>query len=85
MTFYELAIMIEETVELLKSLPGQPPEEKAESVKKWLDFLGDSMFVCTLGMKRVAISKALLKYLDYDLEEFSVEAIKYRALFHEQH
>lgn len=41
------------------------------------------MFVCTLGMKRVAISKALLKYLDYDLEEFSVEAIKYRALFHE--
>ncbi len=53
-------------------MAGAPPEEKPESVKKWLDFLGDSMYVVTLGMKKVGISKALLTYLEYDIEEFAV-------------
>jgi hypothetical protein len=73
-----------EVYELFKTLPKeQAPEEKAESVKKCLDNLGDNMFICTLGINKVAVSKALLEYLEYDLEEFGIEAIKYKTIFHE--
>lgn len=41
------------------------------------------MYICTLGSKKVAISKSLLTYLEYDLNEFAIEAIKYRAIFQE--
>lgn len=64
-------------------MAGPRPEEKPESVKKWLDHLGDSMFVCTLGMKKVAVSKSLLQYLEYDLNEFAINCIKYRGIFNE--
>ena len=38
-------------------------EEKSESVKKCLDSLGDSMYVCMLDVNKLAISKSLLTYL----------------------
>ena len=58
----------------------KPPEEKPDSIKKWLDHLGDSMFVLFLGPRKFAIPKALLTYLDYDLEEFAITGTKYRSL-----
>ena len=61
----------------------KPPEEKPDAVKKWLDPLGNSMFVCCLGPRKVAVSKALLTYLEYDVEEFAVEVLKYRAVTEE--
>jgi hypothetical protein len=82
-TFNELADTIEQVVGLFSQLESSPPEEKPESIKKWLDHLGDSMYVCTMGFKKVAISKSLLAYLEYDAEEFAIEAIKYRAIFTE--
>ena len=39
------------------------------------------MFSCVFGSNKIALSKALLTYLDYDLEEFSVEALKYGTLY----
>jgi hypothetical protein len=39
------------------------------------------MYVCVLGSRKVAVSKALLTYLEYDVNEFAIEAIKYRAVF----
>ena len=41
------------------------------------------MYVCTLGSRKVAVSKSLLTYLEYDVNEFAIEAIKYRAIFQE--
>ena len=58
----------------------RPPEEKPDAIKKWLDILGDSMFVCCLGPRKVAVSKTLLVYLGYDVEEFAVEVLKYRTV-----
>jgi hypothetical protein len=55
-------------------------EEKPESIKKWLDILGDGMYVSGFGPNKVAFSKALLIQLGYDPEEFAVETIKYRKL-----
>jgi hypothetical protein len=45
-------------------------EEKPESVKKFLDSLGDTMFTGALGPFKFAISKSLLTKLGYDPEEF---------------
>ena len=39
------------------------PEEKAESVKNFFDNLEDSMYICTLGINEVTVSKSLLTYL----------------------
>ena len=58
-----------------------PIGERQDLVKKWLDYLGNSMYVCFLGPRKFAISKPLLTYLEYDIEELAVEAIKYRTLF----
>ena len=41
------------------------------------------MYVFFLGPRKFAISKALLTYLDYDVEEFALEAAKFRAVFAE--
>lgn len=46
---------------------NEQPQDKPESVKKWLDFLGDGKYVCFLGPRKFAISKSLLTYLDYDI------------------
>jgi len=40
-----------------------PPKGKADSVKKWLDILGDGMYVVFLGPRKFAISNSLLTYL----------------------
>jgi len=61
----------------------KPPEEKPDAIKKWLDLLGTSMFVCCLGPRKVAVSKTLLTYLDYDVEEFAVETLKYKTVTEE--
>ena len=50
----------------------KPPDEKTDSKKKILDSLGDSMFICILSPRKYAISKSLITYLEYDLEEFAV-------------
>jgi hypothetical protein len=55
-------------------------EEKPESMKKWLDILGDGMYVSGFGPNTVAISKSLLTQLGYDPEEFAVETTKYRKI-----
>ena len=61
--------MIKEVSNLFTLLQNvKPPEEKPESITKWLDSLGDSMFVCFLGPRKFAISKSLLSYLEYDIE-----------------
>ena len=54
------------------------PEDKPDGVKKWLDFLGDSMYTILMGPRKLVISKSLLTYLEYDIEEFAVEIMKYR-------
>lgn len=74
MKFYEIAVVIEELLGALGQIQGanQTEEEKNDSIKKNLDSLGDEMFVCTLGMRKVAISKTLLTYLEYDIDEFSI-------------
>jgi len=38
------------------------------------------MYTICLGINKLGISKSLLSYLEYDLEEFCVEAIKYRSI-----
>jgi hypothetical protein len=66
---------------LLKQVKGQLlPDEKPESVKQWLDYLGTDMYVCALGGRKFAISKSLLTQLGYDVEEFTVEVVKYRRV-----
>ena len=57
-----------------------PPPDKNEPVKKYLDLLEDKMYVCCLGVRKFAISKSLLLYLEYDLEELAVQTMKYRSL-----
>ena len=57
------------------------PAQRPDTVKKWLDQMGDGMYVIFLGPRKQAISKALLIYLEYDLEEIAVEMVKYRASF----
>jgi hypothetical protein len=48
-------------MELFGGMENTPaPPEKPESLKKFLDSLGDSMFVCTSGIRKFAISKSLL-------------------------
>jgi hypothetical protein len=41
------------------------------------------MFICTNGVSKFAISKSLLTYLEYDIEEFAIEAVKYHSIFAE--
>ncbi len=68
MKFYELANQIQHLMELFGGMESSTaPPDKAESLKKHLDSLGDSMFVCTSGVRKVAISKSLLSYLEYDI------------------
>jgi hypothetical protein len=68
MKFYELANQIQQLMELFGGMEGSAtPPEKPESLKKSLDSLGDSMFVCTSGIRKMAISKSLLSYLEYDI------------------
>ena len=59
---------------------GYPPQ-KPDTVKKWLDYMGDKMFVMFLGPRKQAISKSLLTHLGYDLEELAVEMAKYKYSF----
>jgi hypothetical protein len=49
-------------------------------MKRWLDTLGNSMYISGFGPNTVAISKSLLTQLGYDPEEFAVETTKYRKL-----
>jgi hypothetical protein len=68
-----LADLLVQTAGVFKQLRNQAlHEDKPESTKKWLDLLGDTMFACILGPRKVAISKSLLALLGYDIEEFSV-------------
>lgn len=39
----------------------------SDSITKYLDSLGDSMYLAKFGMNKIAISKILLEYLEYDL------------------
>lgn len=55
-------------------------DDKRESVKKNLDTLGDSMFVCIFGVRKVAVSKALLAFLSYDFEELALEIVKFKSV-----
>ena len=41
------------------------------------------MFLCYLSPVKFAISKSLLTYLEYDVEEFVIEAVKYRSILFE--
>jgi hypothetical protein len=56
--------MIEELYQLFGLFGSEEtPSEKPESLKKSLDTLGNSMFIVSTGMRKVAISKSLLTYL----------------------
>ena len=69
MKFFEIAEIIEEVTQLYGQLANiQPPQEKPESVLKYLRALGDSHFLAVMGSKRTAISYSLLKYLGYEIE-----------------
>jgi hypothetical protein len=57
-------------------------DDKPESVKKWLDILGDGMYLSAFGPNKFAFSRSLLTLLGYDPEEFAVELTKYRKLIH---
>ena len=56
------------------------PEQKPESYRHILRTLGDCMFTASFGSNKVAFSKALLRYLQYDPDEFAVDAMKYRTI-----
>jgi len=43
-------------------------QDKIEATHHILDPLGDSMFIVCLGLRKLAISKSLLRYLEYDIE-----------------
>ena len=77
-----MALLIEELGGLLKDM-GPPTVSTPEIVKKYLDYLGDSMYLGLFGPRKVVISKSLLTYLDYDVEELAISAIKYRSLMFE--
>lgn len=80
--FFELAESITEVMELYRKLQEiKYPPQKADTVKKWLDHMGDTMFIIFLGPRKQAISKSLLNYLGYDIEELAVEMAKYRHSF----
>lgn len=74
-----MAVVIEEITKLLSS-NTLPQSTKPELLKKWLDQLGNKLYVALFGTRRMAISKTLLAYLDYDLEEFAVAAVKFRTI-----
>ena len=58
---YEVAAQIEQVGELFASMENsEAPPDKPESFKKCLGSLGDSMFVCTSGVRKVAVSRSLL-------------------------
>ena len=58
---YEVAAQIQQVAELFASMENtEAPPDKPESLKKCLDSLGNSMFVCTSGVRKVAISRSLL-------------------------
>ena len=38
------------------------------------------MFVCIFGVRKVAVSKALLAFLSYDFEELALEIVKFKSV-----
>jgi len=39
------------------------------------------MFIYKFALQKIAISNELLKFMGYDVEEFAVEAMKYKNVF----
>ena len=56
-------------------------QEDLSKIPQWLDFQGDGLYTTFFGPNHYAISKRLLETLGYDVEEFAIEAVKFRALF----
>jgi hypothetical protein len=52
-------------------------------MKKWLDYMGEGMYTMFFGPRKYAMSKGLLRYLEYDVEEVVVEMVKYRTVLFE--
>lgn len=46
---------------------GPPVAAKPDSPKKWLDFMGDTMYIGVFGPRKLAISRSLLDYLEYNI------------------
>jgi hypothetical protein len=47
---------------------GRPKPPESELIKKYLDILGNKMFITIFGPRKLAISNSLLTYLEYDVE-----------------
>jgi len=61
--FYHLALQIEEISQIFYKFIGSiqnGPKDKNDSITKYLDSMGDSMFFIKFGMNKVAIAKSLL-------------------------
>lgn len=78
--FYEIGKILSDIFAKAAVAKEEVGDEKRESVKKSLDGLGDSMFVCIFGVRKVAVSKALLAFLHYDFEELALEIVKFKTV-----
>lgn len=47
---------------------GAPKPAESELIKKYLDMLGNRMYITIFGPRKLAISNSLLTYLEYDVE-----------------
>lgn len=54
-------------------------DDNQEFFDKFVDGLGNRMFVCRSTANRLVISKSLLTLLEYDPEEMAIEIVKYKA------
>ena len=83
MKFYNLALLLEEASYKLKVIEAVKLEESisdtSDLFESYIEQLGNRMFICRSTNNKLVISKSLLRLLEYDIEAFAIELIKFKA------
>jgi hypothetical protein len=58
-------------------------EAGGEFLERYMQALGSRMFVCRFNNNKMLISKSLLEALEYDVEEFALETLRFRTPIYE--
>jgi hypothetical protein len=58
-------------------------ETQVESVTRFLETLEGEKFICLIALNKLAFSKELLAFLGFDVQEFTLQAVKFQSISHE--